>query len=224
MHRQCALLLAVLGVAGLATADLAVFVDGRVLRIDDARLVGERIQLDLAGGGHLSVPAVRIDRVVADEVEPPAAAPVRTEFPGCATSWSDEPLAAGTPFAELIRHAARQADLNPRLLVAVVRAESAFDPLAVSRAGARGLTQLMPAAAQDHDVLDVFDPSENLRGGAAHLRAMLDRFDNLPDALAAYNAGAATVERYGGVPPYRETRSYVRRVLAEFCGLTATSS
>jgi soluble lytic murein transglycosylase-like protein len=77
--------------------------------------------------------------------------------------------------------------------------------------------QLMPAAAADHNVGDVFDPADNLRGGAAHLRAMLDRFESLPLALAAYNAGAATVERSNGIPPYKETRDYVRRVLALFC-------
>jgi len=98
-----------------------------------------------------------------------------------------------------------------------VQAESAFDPHAVSRAGAKGLTQLMPAAAADHRVKDVFDPDDNLRGGASHLRLMLDRFTSLPLALAAYNAGAAAVERYEGVPPYRETRGYVRRILAAFC-------
>jgi len=77
--------------------------------------------------------------------------------------------------------------------------------------------QLMPAAAAEHEVLDVFDPADNLRGGAEHLRTMLDRFKSLPIALAAYNAGATTVERYKGIPPYKETRDYVRRVLALFC-------
>ena len=75
----------------------------------------------------------------------------------------------------------------------------------------------MPSAASDHGVNDVFDPKENLRGGADHLRLMLDRFDSLPLALAAYNAGAATVERFDGIPPYRETQEYVRRILGWFC-------
>jgi soluble lytic murein transglycosylase-like protein len=75
----------------------------------------------------------------------------------------------------------------------------------------------MPAAALDHRVQDPFDPADNLRGGAAHLRLMLDRFGSLTLALAAYNAGAATVTRYGDVPPYAETRGYVRRILENFC-------
>jgi soluble lytic murein transglycosylase-like protein len=75
----------------------------------------------------------------------------------------------------------------------------------------------MPAAAADEDVNDVFDPADNLRGGANHLRKMLDRFENVPLALAAYNAGAATVEKYDGIPPYRETQGYVRKILERFC-------
>jgi hypothetical protein len=77
--------------------------------------------------------------------------------------------------------------------------------------------QLMPSAASDHRVLDVLDPVENLRGGTAHLRMMLDRFQSLTLALAAYNAGATTVERFDGVPPYAETRQYVKKVLELFC-------
>jgi soluble lytic murein transglycosylase-like protein len=152
--------------------------------------------------------------VVADEVEE---RPQPVEAVACAAGWADEPLPDWVPFRDSIHAAAKAADLNPWLLAALVQAESAFDPRAVSRAGAMGLTQLMPAAAFDHRVENVFDPQDNLRGGASHLRLMLDRFESLPVALAAYNAGAATVERYAGVPPYRETRSYVRRILSAFC-------
>ena len=121
------------------------------------------------------------------------------------------------PFREPIASAARAADLDPWLVASVVQVESLFDPKAVSRAGAAGLMQLMPAAAAEHKVRDVFDPVENLRGGAEHLRLMLDRFRSVPLALAAYNAGASTVERYDGIPPYKETRDYVRKVLRLFC-------
>ncbi len=200
----------------IAKAEIAVFVDGRILKVDDAFLQEDQIILELRGGGRMVVPAVRIARVVADEVEEPAPA-TRFSYGGCSDRWSDEALAESLPFRESIAAAARLADLNPKLLVSLVRAESAFDPWAESRAGARGLTQLMPAAASDHGVRDPFDPDDNLRGGARHLRSLLDRFAELPLALAAYNAGAATVERYRGVPPYRETREYVVRVLESFC-------
>ncbi|MCD4750403.1 MAG: transglycosylase SLT domain-containing protein [Thermoanaerobaculales bacterium] len=196
-------------------ADLAVFTDGRVLRVEDACLVGEEIHLRLRGGGILEIAATRIDRVVDDEVDHTSN---RDGFGGaCDASWRQFRLPDEIPYADLIEDAAREAKIHPRLLAALVRAESAFDPVAVSRVGARGLTQLMPSAAADHGVLDPFDPAENLRGGASHLRLMLDRFESLPLALAAYNAGAATVERYGDVPPYRETRGFLRGILEEFC-------
>ena len=196
-----------------AAAEIAVFTDGRILKVEDAVLDGDRIVLELAEGGTVVVPAIRIDRVVADEVEDPE--PVGAV--SCSAAWSDDPLPDWVPYRASIHAAARRANLHPWLLAALVQAESGFDPAAVSRAGAKGLTQLMPAAAADHHVADVFDPEDNLRGGAAHLRLMLDRFGSLTLALAAYNAGAATVERYGDVPPYRETRGYVRRILAAFC-------
>jgi hypothetical protein len=203
-----------IGAAVPAAAKIAVFTDGRILKIEDAYLDGDRIVLDLSEGGRLVVPAVRIDRVVADEVEE---RPEPLPAVQCVASWADEPLPDWVPFRGSIQVAAQGANLHPWLLAALVQAESAFDPRAVSRAGAMGLTQLMPAAAADNDVAAVFDPDDNLRGGAGHLRAMLDRFESLPLALAAYNAGAATVERYQGVPPYRETRGYVRRILEAFC-------
>jgi soluble lytic murein transglycosylase-like protein len=206
----------VVAVAAVCEARLAVFADGRVLKVDDAYLQGNHLVLELPGGGWIRVPAVSIDRVIADEVTGNNGTEI-TDPPQCDFGWADESLPLETPYAAAIEHAARAAGIHPWLLAAVVQVESAFDPRAVSRAGAAGLAQLMPAAAADHHVRDVFDPGENLRGGAEHLSALLDRFQSLPLALAAYNAGAATVERSGGVPPYRETRQYVRRVLAVFC-------
>jgi soluble lytic murein transglycosylase-like protein len=198
-----------------ADAKLAIFVDGRVLKVADARLEGAEIVLELRGGGSLRVPALRIDRVIADEVETDITEDL--DDPACPARWTDDPLPAEIPFRTSVRDAARTSDLHPWLVAAVVQTESAFDPRAVSRAGAAGLMQLMPAAAADHGVEDVFDPVDNLRGGAAHLRLMLDRFESLSLALAAYNSGATTVERYKGIPPYEETRNYVRRVLEIFC-------
>ncbi len=212
----CTFALLALGWAFPSHALLAVFTDGRVLKVEDARLEGSTLVLTLAGSGVLEVPAVRIDRVVSDEVEggPVPALPDRA---ACDWQWRPEPLPATTPFRRELEAAAKAADLHPWLVAAVVEAESRWDPGAVSRAGAAGLMQLMPSAAADHGVADPFDPAENLRGGTQHLRRMLDLFDDLRLALAAYNAGAATVERYADVPPYRETRTYIRRVLARFC-------
>ncbi len=212
-----ALLVLVLATLPARAGSLAVFVDGRILEVEDARIQDGRIRLVLPGGGALEVPATRIDRVILDATPDREDPPPGTD-PACDPSWSDEPLPGALPFAPLIMEAARAENLHPWLLASLVQQESGFDPRAESRAGARGLTQLMPAAAADHGVTDVWDPAENLRGGARHLRRLLDRFRDLRLALAAYNAGAATVERSGGVPPYRETRTFVRLVLRHFCG------
>lgn len=110
------------------------------------------------------------------------------------------------------RHAAAQR-LSPDLVRAVIQVESAFDSTAVSPKGAMGLMQLMPATAAEYGVTDPFEPGQNIAAGAAYLRRLLDRYDGRIElALAAYNAGPAAVERYGDVPPYRETRSYVKKV------------
>jgi soluble lytic murein transglycosylase-like protein len=199
-----------------ASAKLAIFTDGRVLKVADARLEGSEIVLDLKGGGTLRVSAVRVDRVIADEVVESETPPPFSDL-DCPSSWSNLELPEDLPYRDDIASAARATGLDPWLVASVVQAESAFEPRAVSRAGAAGLMQLMPSAAAEHEVRDVFDPRENLRGGAEHLRLMLDRFESLPLALAAYNSGATTVTRYKGIPPYKETRNYVRKVLALFC-------
>jgi soluble lytic murein transglycosylase-like protein len=120
------------------------------------------------------------------------------------------------PPAELstmITEAANRYGVDPALVHAVVRAESAFDHLAVSRAGAMGLMQLMPGTADLVGVRDAFHPQENVEGGVYYLRMMLDRFGhNVALALAAYNAGPGAVESYGGIPPYSETQEYLERV------------
>lgn len=116
----------------------------------------------------------------------------------------------------LIGLTAREHAVQPALVKAVIRAESNFDAEAVSRVGAQGLMQLMPRTAAELGVRDPFHPTDNVRGGTAYLRQMLDRYGNVEHALAAYNAGPTAVDRYGGIPPYRETRAYVRRVLAYY--------
>jgi soluble lytic murein transglycosylase len=114
----------------------------------------------------------------------------------------------------VIRRYSSQHQLHPALIRAVIKAESNFDPRAVSRSGAIGLMQLMPQTAVRLDVRDMYDPDDNVGGGTKYLRQLLDRFHgNLPLALAAYNAGENAVERYQALPPFNETRQYVRKVL-----------
>lgn len=125
--------------------------------------------------------------------------------------WKDR----ARSFASLIDLTARRTEVQPALLRAVIAAESAFDPNAVSRAGAQGLMQLHPNTAKRYGVTNSFDPAANIDGGARYLHDLLRRFDNnLELALAAYNAGEEAVERHGRhIPPYAETQAYVPTVL-----------
>ena len=144
-----------------------------------------------------------VDPAPGAEAPPPAASPAA---PSVA-----QPQA---PYRELIREAAARHNVAPELVESVIRVESNFDARAVSRKGARGLMQLMPATAAQLGVRNVFDVRQNIEGGVRHLRHLLDGYSgDLVLALAAYNAGVEAVERYGGIPPYAETKAYVARVL-----------
>ncbi|WP_244502121.1 lytic transglycosylase domain-containing protein [Terriglobus roseus] len=119
--------------------------------------------------------------------------------------------------AEILATSGARHNVNVALLAAVVHAESAGNARAVSRSGAQGLMQLMPGTAAALGVGNTFDPASNVNGGSAYLDALLTRYhDNLPLALAAYNAGPGAVDRYHGIPPFRETQAYVARVIREF--------
>ena len=124
-----------------------------------------------------------------------------------------------TRFDPWIEQYARQYRVDPVLVRAVIQVESSFDPMTVSSKGARGLMQLMPATARRYRVTDVHDPAQNIRGGVHYLRDLLEMFrDDLPRVLAAYNAGENAVLRYGGIPPYEETMTYVKRAMTVYYG------
>jgi hypothetical protein len=135
---------------------------------------------------------------------------------GTASGWLKIPPGAqvSPAFSREIREAAERHGVNPALVEAVIRIESAFNPWAVSSKGAQGLMQLMPRTAYALGVRDSFNPRQNIEGGVRHLRYLLDRYPgNIPLALAAYNAGEGAVDSYGGIPPYAETRHYVQKIL-----------
>lgn len=139
--------------------------------------------------------------------------------PGPPAASARAAAARSDRYAGLVTDAAGREGLDPRLVDAVIRAESAYDPAARSHKGALGLMQLMPGTAARLAVGDALDPAENLRGGTAYLRELLHLYDGRVDlALAGYNAGPGAVEEHGGIPPYRETRDYIERVLRFFRG------
>ena len=122
-------------------------------------------------------------------------------------------IPANQAYDDIIEEAAAEYDLDPNLIRAVMQAESAFHPFAVSRAGAEGLMQLMPELADEMGVNNAFDPRDNIMGGVRYLKRLLDYHNgNIDLALASYNAGPGNVQRYGGVPPFRETRRYVKTI------------
>ena len=118
-------------------------------------------------------------------------------------------------YDRLIREASEAHGVDAALIRAVMRTESSFDPFVVSPAGAQGLMQLMPTLAEEMGVTNAFDPRQNIMGGAKYLRQLLDATGgNVPLALASYNAGPGTVARYKGIPPFKETRDYVKKITA----------
>jgi Rod binding domain-containing protein len=143
----------------------------------------------------------------------PDAGAMRRIRPGRTTVPDDEISAR---FGREIRDSARRHRLDPALIHSVIKAESAGNPRAVSHAGAKGLMQLIDSTATSLGLTNVFDPAQNIEGGASYLKQLIDRYGDVDTALAAYNAGPGAVDRHGGIPPYRETEAYVERVKRYF--------
>ncbi|HUR80480.1 MAG TPA: lytic transglycosylase domain-containing protein [Thermoanaerobaculia bacterium] len=216
------LALAVLAAALPAGASIAVFSDGRTSKIDAYQVDGESIRLTLQGGGEMSIPMRRIERIVDDEIVSAAVveevkAMVEEQggvFPR--RSWryheSSGPLWK-SEYNDIIIEAAKKFDVDAALVSAVIKAESDYNPRTLSNKGARGLMQLMPATAERFGVTNSFDPKQNINAGTRYLRWLLKTFDGNADlAVAAYNAGEGNVWKYDGVPPFRETVNYINRI------------
>jgi soluble lytic murein transglycosylase-like protein len=181
--------------APAARADYAVLRSGQRLHVRGYERQGDRVRLVL-DGGTVEVAAADLVAVEPEEVFTPA----------------PDPAPAG-PYGKIIRAAAQEQGVDEALISSVIATESNFNPKAVSRRQAVGLMQLRPETATRYSVSDAFDPTQNISAGTRYLKDLLQQYHgNLALALAAYNAGPHRVERYHGIPPYPETRSYVRRV------------
>lgn len=204
--------------ATAASAEILIFKTGRNMSVQAYRVDGDVATAVLRAGGEVSFPAAMIIRVDPDEAPYPApavaaatAVPPPVVPPTLASAVADEVLAA-RPFADLISSVAASHHVDARLIHAVIEQESNYEARARSKKGARGLMQLMPATARQYGVKNSYDPKANIEAGVRHLKDLLSRLE-LPNALAAYNAGEATIRRYGGLPPFAETHNYVRRIL-----------
>ena len=191
------------------------------MKIEAYAVEEETIHLTMQGGGKLSLPITRIERIVDDEI---ITAEVVEEVRKIVEEGGSSRGARGGSARAASRSSSRnttrsssrpsrQFDVDAALVSAVIKAESDYNPRIVSNKGARGLMQLMPATAERFGVANSFDPRENIHGGTRYLRWLLKKFDGNADlAVAAYNAGEGNVWKYKGVPPFRETVNYINRI------------
>lgn len=216
-----------------AMAEIAIFENGRSLKITGYVAGEETMQLTLPVGGTVTVPIENIDRVIDDEViiPPEEVKEMLADSAFPARTWRFDDACVPfytTKYNETILAAGRKWDVDAALISAIIKVESDYNPKIVSHKGARGLMQLMPATARRFGVTNSFDPVANIYGGTRYLRWLLDHFDgNIDHVVAAYNAGEGNVAKYNGIPPFRETVNYVRKVSTHFrqaAGLTTASS
>jgi soluble lytic murein transglycosylase-like protein len=202
-------ILATLGPSTSARAEIVILTSNRTLSVKGHRVEGESIILTLRNGGEVTCDKSLIAKILSDEVpypEPPAQEPVPEAAP-----------AAGLPdgpYQEIIAAMSEAHGVDPLLVRALIQVESNYKPKAKSPRGAMGLMQLMPSTAREYKVRNPFDPRTNIEAGIKHLKSLIDRLGTTEMALAAYNAGEGAVMRFNGIPPYRETRNYVRKIIA----------
>jgi hypothetical protein len=202
----------VLGLATPVSAEIIVLSSGRTLSVKTHRVEGESIVLVLRNGGEVTCDKSLIDKILPDEVPHPE---VLVETPAGPES-SGEQLARAlleTPYGEIIAAASHAHGVDPMLVRALIQVESNYKVRARSRKGAMGLMQLMPSIAREYKVHNPFEPRANIEAGIKHLKSLIDRF-GVEMALAAYNAGEGAVRKFNGIPPYRETRNYVSKILS----------
>jgi soluble lytic murein transglycosylase-like protein len=192
-----------------ARAEIVYFSTGRTLSIKDHRADDDKLVLSLRAGGEIVCDPALIDRIVPDEVPYPEP---EAEKPAVVAAEAPQASLAPVKYGDIIEKVSAEQDVPVKLVRAVIQVESAYHERARSPKGAMGLMQLMPATAKQYAVADPYDPASNIEAGVKHLKSLLQRLP-VALALAAYNAGEAAVQRFNGIPPYRETQDYVSRIL-----------
>ncbi len=215
MHTKYILIaLSLLGAAAPARAELVYFTSGRSLNVKSHRSNGDSLVLTLRGGGEVVCEPAIIVRIAPDEAPypEPTAEPAKQVSPPASSGRPGPVRRLHADLEAVIDRVSAREGVDARLVRAVIEVESGYRLRARSPKGAIGLMQLMPATARQYAVANPYDPAANIEGGIKHLKSLLARFPPAL-ALAAYNAGGAAVERFGGIPPYAETRNYVTRIL-----------
>ena len=206
--------LALTATASPASAEIVFLSSGRTLSVKEHKVEGDLIVLTLRSGGQVTCSKDLIEKIEPDEVpypEPPVVQPASP--PERFESRSLMAGMAGTPYGDIIASVSAAHGVDPMLVRALIQVESGYRPRARSSKGAMGLMQLMPSTARAYKVRNPFEPKANIEGGIRHLKSLIDRF-GVEIALAAYNAGEGAVRKFKGIPPYRETRNYVTRILS----------
>src|SRR5437867_2147159 len=209
-----ATVLGLLSAAAPARAELVFFASGRSMSVKGHKTDGNSLIMALRTGGEVTCDRSLVTRIEPDEVPYPEPEEVRLE-PDTTDAANDRGvrLQPDQLYSEIIEKIAAEHGVDAKLVKALIQVESAFQPNAKSPKGAMGLMQLMPRTARQYALADPFDARANIEAGIRHLKSLLDRFP-VKLALAAYNAGESAVQRFGGVPPYAETRAYVTRILS----------
>jgi Transglycosylase SLT domain len=218
MIKKILILAAMSGVGAVpARAEIVFFNTGRNISVASHRVDGDKIVMDMRGGGEMTCDASLVAHIDPDEVPYPEPTPTvpATVTPALTAAVPNVRLETSPRFDPIIEKVAREQGIDATLVRAVIQVESGWEPRAHSRSGAMGLMQLMPQTARQYGVTArrLYDPRANIEAGIKHLKSLLDHLP-LHLALAAYNAGEAAVQRFRGVPPYPETQKYVSTILA----------
>jgi soluble lytic murein transglycosylase-like protein len=211
----CCAVAVILFASPATAADLAILRNGFSIRHDHRQVIGNTTRLFLSAddSSFIDEPTEEITGYEKDLLP----APIDSQTSIQDVNSLSEKSAPTPPLNDVVNSASANYHLDPDLVNSVIHAESGFNAHAVSPKGARGLMQLMPGTASQLGVNDAFDPQANVEGGSHYLRELLERYNfDLVKALAAYNAGPERVEQYQGVPPFRETRAYVARIVHEY--------